>query len=253
MATPKTARPTTLAIDIGGTGLKASVMDVAGTLTSDRVRVKTAYPCPPERLVHMLATLVAPLPVFDRVSIGFPGVVRNGILLTAPDFVTRSGPGSPVGKKLLAAWTGFDLAGAMTNRLGHPVRVANDADIQGLEVVSGAGVEFVVTLGTGVGTALLVDGKLSSHLELAHHPFRKGETYDEQLGNAAFEKIGPKKWRKRVREAIGNFHVLINYDRLYVSGGNAQALKGQLDPSVNIVGNVAGILGGIRLWGGADD
>jgi polyphosphate glucokinase len=237
-----------LAIDVGGTGLKASVLDAAGTLMSDRVRVKTVYPCPPEKLVDMLATLVAPLPVVDRVSIGFPGVVRNGILLTAPDFVTRSGPGSPASKKLLAAWTGFDLASAMKKRLGHPVRVANDADIQGLEVVSGSGVEFVMTLGTGVGTALLVDGKLSSHLELAHHPFRKGETYDEQLGNAAFEKIGPKRWRKRVREAIDNFHVVINYDRLYIGGGNAQALQGHVDPSITIVGNVAGILGGIKLW-----
>jgi polyphosphate glucokinase len=245
---PKNTRPTTLAIDVGGTGLKASVLDAAGTLISDRVRVKTVYPCPPEKLVDMLATLVAPLPVVDRVSIGFPGVVRNGILLTAPDFVTRSGPGSPASKKLLAAWTGFDLASAMKKRLGHPVRVANDADIQGLEVVSGSGVEFVMTLGTGVGTALLVDGKLSSHLELAHHPFRKGETYDEQLGNAAFEKIGPKRWRKRVREAIDNFHVVINYDRLYIGGGNAQALQGHVDPSITIVGNVAGILGGIKLW-----
>lgn len=201
----------------------------------------------------MLATLIAPLPGFDRVSIGFPGVVRNGILLTAPDFVTRSGPGSPVSKKLLAAWTRFDLASAMKTRLGHPVRVANDADIQGLEVVSGSGVEFVITLGTGVGTALLVNGKLSAHLELAHHPFRGGETYDEQLGNAAFARIGPKKWRKRVQEAVGNFQVLINYDRLYVSGGNAQALQGHMDPSVNIVSNVAGILGGIKLWDGADD
>jgi polyphosphate glucokinase len=253
VVTRKTARPTTLAIDVGGTGLKASVLDAAGALMSDRVRVKTVYPCPPEKLVDMLATLVAPLPVFDRASIGFPGVVRNGILLTAPDFVTGSGPGSPVSKKLLAAWTRFDLAKAMGTRLGHAVRVANDADIQGLEVVSGSGVEFVVTLGTGVGTALLVDGKLSSHLELAHHPFRKGETYDEQLGNAAFERIGAKKWRERVRKAIGNFQVLINYDRLYISGGNAQALKGYVDPSVNIVGNVAGILGGIKLWDGADD
>lgn len=238
----------TLAIDVGGTGLKASVLDAGGTLVSDRVRVKTAYPCRPEHLIDTLATLVAPLPGVDRVSIGFPGVVRSGILLTAPDFVTRSGPGSPVTKKLLAAWTGFDLAAAMTARLGHPVRIANDADIQGLEVVSGSGVEFVMTLGTGVGTALLVDGKLSSHLELAHHPFRKGETYDQQLGNAAFERIGPKKWRKRVREAIGNFQELINYDRLYISGGNAQALKGHVDASITIVANVAGILGGIKLW-----
>lgn len=250
---PKTGRPTTLAIDIGGTGLKASVLDSAGTRMSDRVRVKTIYPCPPAKLVDMLATLVAPLPVFDRVSIGFPGVVRNGILLTAPDFVTRSGPESPVSKKLHAAWTRFDLAKAMEARLRRPVRVANDADIQGLEVANGSGVEFVMTLGTGVGTALLVDGKLSAHLELAHHPFRKGETYDEQLGNAAFERIGPKKWRRRVQEAIGNFQVLINYDGLFISGGNAQALKGHVDPSVHIVGNVAGILGGIKLWDGSDD
>ncbi len=252
VATPIKGRPATLAIDVGGTGLKASVLNAAGTLMAERVRVPTTYPCPPDRLVALLATLVAPLPAPDRVSIGFPGVVRNGILLTAPDFVTRSGPGSPVSKKLLAAWTGFDLASAMAKRLGHPVRVANDADIQGLEVVSGSGVEFVLTLGTGVGTALLVDGKLSSHLELAHHPFRRGETYDEQLGNAAFEKIGAGKWRKRVRDAIRNFQVLINYDRLYIGGGNAKVLKGQVDPSVTIVGNIAGILGGIKLWEGAD-
>jgi polyphosphate glucokinase len=252
VATPSKRRPATLAIDVGGTGLKAAVLDAAGTLMTDRVRVRTTYPCPPGQLVDMLAALVAPLPAADRVSIGFPGVVRNGILLTAPDFVTRSGPGSPVAKKLLDAWTRFDLASAMTKRLGHPVRVANDADLQGLEVVSGSGVEFVVTLGTGVGTALLVDGKLSSHLELAHHPFRKGETYDEQLGNAAFERIGARKWRKRVREAVVNFRVLINYDRLYISGGNAQALKGHVDPSVTLVGNVAGILGGIKLWDAAE-
>ena len=215
---------------------------------ADRVRIKTTYPCPPDQLVDMLATLVAPLPAADRASIGFPGVVRRGILLTAPDFVTRSGPESPVSKKLLAAWTGFDLGGAMAAKLGHPVRVANDADIQGLDVVSGTGVELVVTLGTGVGTALLVDGKLSLHLELAHHPFRKGETYDEQLGNAAFERIGAKKWRRRVREAFDNFQVLINYDRLYVSGGNAKHLEGHVDGSVTIVGNMAGILGGIKLW-----
>jgi polyphosphate glucokinase len=248
VATQKMDRPATLAIDVGGTGLKASVLDATGKLMADRVRVKTEYPCPPERLVDMLEKLVAPLPAADRASIGFPGVVRKGIVLTAPDFVTRSGPGSPVSKKLLKAWTGFDLAGAMAARVDHPVRVANDADIQGLDVVSGRGVEFVVTLGTGVGTALLVDGKLSSHLELAHHPFRNGETYDEQLGNAAFERIGPKKWRKRVLEAFANFKVVINYDRLYVSGGNAQALQGHVDKSVTIVGNLAGILGGIKLW-----
>ncbi len=253
MSRPSTTGPTTLAIDIGGTGLKASVLDTAGKLMAKRVRTKTTYPCPPDALVDALEALVARLRGYDRVSAGFPGVVRKGIVLTAPHFITRSGPGSAVDKKLLAAWTGFDLAGALQARLGHPVRVANDADIQGLDVVSGSGVEFVVTLGTGVGTALLVDGKLAPHLELAQHPFRKGETYDEQLGNEALQTIGTRKWRKRAHKAFANFHELINYDRLYVGGGNASELKGHVDSSVTIVGNIAGILGGIKLWDLADD
>jgi len=240
--------PATLAIDVGGTGLKASVLDAEGKLLADRVRVPTKYPCPPNELVEALASLVAPLPAFDRVSVGFPGVVRRGLILTAPHFVTRSGPGSPVVDKLLAAWTGFDLETALATRLGRPVLLANDADIQGLEVVSGLGLEFVVTLGTGVGTALLMDGKLAPHLELAHHPFRKGETYNEQLGDATLRKIGAKRWRKRALQAFSNFNVLLNYDRLYVGGGNARLLVGHVDPSVTIVDNVAGILGGIRLW-----
>ena len=248
MTSSSTTGVTTLAIDIGGTGLKASVLDSAGKLTTDRVRTKTTYPCPPDELVDALTALVAQLRDFDRVSAGFPGVVRQGIVLTAPHFTTRSGPGSPVDEKLLAQWTGFDLAGALTERLERPVRVANDADIQGLEVVSGSGVEFVVTLGTGVGTALLVDGKLAPHLELAHHRFRKGETYDEQLGEAALKKIGTEKWRKRTRKAFANFHELVNYDRLYVGGGNATKLQGHVDSSVTIVGNIAGILGGMKLW-----
>ena len=253
MLNATTTTLTTLAIDIGGTGLKASVLDGAGRLTADRVRSRTTYPCPPEALVNSLTNLVAPLRDFDRASAGFPGVVRKGVVLTAPHFVTRSGPGSRVDQKLLALWTGFDLAGALSDRFECPVRVANDADIQGLDVASGSGVEFVVTLGTGVGTALLVDGRLAPHLELAHHPFRKGETYDEQLGNDALERIGTEKWRRRTRTAFANFHELVNYDRLYVGGGNAAKLEGHVDASITIVGNIAGILGGIKLWDRPED
>jgi polyphosphate glucokinase len=242
-------RPTTLAIDIGGTGLKASVLDSAGKLVADRVRVVTPYPCTTKALVEALAGLVAPLPSFDRVSVGFPGVVRKGVVLTAPHFVTKTGaPGEPPVPKLLSAWTGFDLASALGSLFGHPVRVCNDADLQGLDVVSGSGLEFVVTLGTGVGTALFLDGKLAPHLELAHHPFRRGQTYDEQLGDTPLRRIGAKKWRKRFDEALVNFHSLLNYDKLYVGGGNARLLVGHVDPSVTIVDNLAGILGGIKLW-----
>jgi polyphosphate glucokinase len=241
-------RPATLAIDVGATGLKASVLDAAGKLIADRVRVPTIYPCPPDALLDALAQLIAPLPAFDRVAVGFPGVVRKGVVLTAPHFVTSAGPGSPVVDALVEAWTGLDLAAALASRFGRPARVANDADVQGLAVASGSGLEFVVTFGTGVGTALLLDGRLMPHLELSHHPFRKGETYDEQLGNAALHAIGAKRWRRRAQEAFTNFNSLLNYDRLYIGGGNSRVLSGHVDPSVTIVDNIAGILGGIKLW-----
>ncbi|HXY45445.1 MAG TPA: ROK family protein, partial [Acidimicrobiales bacterium] len=242
------ARPVTLAIDIGGTGLKASVLDAEGRLLADRVRVATTYPITPEQMVDQLVKLVQPLPAADRVSVGFPGVVRRGHILTAPHFVTKAGPGTKVVKELVVLWTGFDLAEALSMRLGLPVRVANDADLQGWAVISGHGIEMVITLGTGVGTALFADGKLAPHLELAHQPFRKGETYNEQIGEVPLKRIGVPKWRKRVIEAIGNFDRLANYDRLYLGGGNAHHMQGHIDPSVTIVDNVAGIVGGIKLW-----
>jgi polyphosphate glucokinase len=240
--------PSTLAIDIGGTGLKASVLDAEGRLLADRVRVPTTYPVAPEEMVDQIVKLVAPLPAADRASAGFPGVVRRGHVLTAPHFVTKSGPGSKIVKELVAQWTGFDLAGALSAKLHIPVRVANDADLQGWAVISGSGIEMVVTLGTGVGTALFAEGKLAPHLELAHQPFRKGETYNDQIGDAARTAVGTSKWRRRVLEAIENFQRLVNYDRLYVGGGNARLLAGHMDSSVTIVDNVAGIIGGIKLW-----
>lgn len=225
----------TLSIDVGGTGLKAAVLDDRGALLSERLRVETPVGGPPAVVVDAVAKLVTPLAPFNRVSVGFPGVVRGGRVLTAPN----------LGHK---GWKGFDLAGALARRLGKPVRVVNDADMQGLGVVKGKGVEMVVTLGTGFGTALYVDGRLGPHLEIAHHPFRKGETYDEQLGNAARKKIGTRKWSKRVARAIRALRALTTFDHLYVGGGNAKKLALTLDPDTTIVSNEAGLAGGIALW-----
>ncbi len=226
----------TLAIDIGGSRLKASVLDEDGTLTVDPVRVDTPVGEAPETVVAALADLVEPLPPYDRVSVGFPGVVRNGTVLVAPPNLDNDG------------WAGFKLAGALAEKLGKPVKVLNDAEMQGLAVVSGQGVELVVTLGTGFGTALFVDGKRGAHLELAHHPFRKGETYDEQLGNAARKRVGNKKWNKRVARAIETMRVLTNFDHLYIGGGNAKKVSLELDPDVTLVSNQAGIQGGLAVW-----
>jgi polyphosphate glucokinase len=240
--------PFTLAIDIGGTGLKASVLDATGAMVADRVVVKTTYPCPPSKMLDDLAALVAPLPPADRVSAGFPGMVRNGVILSAPHFVTEHGPGTTIDTKLVKEWAAFDLAGALTKRLRKPTRVANDADIQGAAVVAGKGLELVITLGTGVGTAFFYDGRLLPHLEFAHHPFLKGDTYNEQLGDAARKDVGNQRWNKRVRKAVATLRALSFFDHCYIGGGNAKKINGNLGSDVSIVDNTAGILGGIRLW-----
>lgn len=242
------ARPFTLALDIGGTGLKAAVLDKAGALVADRVRVDTTYPCPPATLVDDLAALVAPLPASDRVAAGFPGMVRNGKVLSAPHFVTTHGPGTDIDPDLERQWASFDLAAALTEKLGKPARVANDADVQGAAVVQGKGLELVVTLGTGVGTAFFYQGQLMPHLELAHHPLHKGETYNEQLGEPARKAVGSARWNKRVRRAVDILRALCFFDHCFVGGGNAKRIEGTIAPDVTIVDNTAGLLGGIKLW-----
>lgn len=225
----------TLAIDIGGTGLKAAVVDPAGAFVGERVRIDTPVGAAPDAIVALLAEMVRDLPDHERVAVGFPGMVRNGVVRTAPNLGHE-------------AWTGYDLAGALAAALQKPVRVANDADVQGLAVIAGKGVEMVITLGTGFGTALYHDGRLCPHLEISQQPFRQGETYDEQLGNAARKAIGNRKWRKRVWKAIANLRVLTHFDRLYVGGGNARRLEGELPADVALVDNSAGLSGGARLW-----
>ena len=228
--------PFTLAIDVGGTGLKASVLDAAGQLAADRVRVKTPHPIDPPLLVDTLAKLVTPLPPFDRVSVGFPGVVRDGIIRTAPNLDTE-------------AFRGFNLAEALEQRLGKPTRVLNEADMQGYAAIRGEGIEMVITLGTGFGTAMFLNGALGPHLELAHHPFHKSSTYEEELGEGGRKKLGKKKWHRRVEAAIEELRKLTNFDHLYIGGGNAKKLELELPPDVSLVDNTAGILGGIKLWG----
>lgn len=230
----KSPRIHTLAIDIGGSGLKASVLDPKGKMLVDEVRVPTPCPCPPKVLINTLAELVAPLPSFDRISVGFPGVVRDGIILTAPHFGNDK-------------WAHFPLATALSERLGKPVRLLNDAEVQGLGLVVGRGLELVLTLGTGAGTALFRDGELMPHLELAQHPVHDGKTYNDYIGNDALLRKGVKKWSHRVRKTIHILYSLLHYDTLYIGGGNAAKVL-DAPEGVRIESNQAGITGGIRLW-----
>ena len=229
-----------LAIDVGGTGLKAAIIDADGQMKTERVRVATPHPCTPAQLVDALFNLVTPLVKQEPptlMSIGFPGVVRDNRILTAPHFGVEG-------------WHDIALADALAQRLGGlPVRMINDAEMQGFAAIEGHGLEFVLTLGTGAGTAMFRDGELMPHLELAHHPVsNKGVAYDEYIGDAAREKVGNKRWNKRVEKVIGILDALVNYDKLWIGGGNAARLKIDLPANVATVSNDAGIEGGARLW-----
>jgi polyphosphate glucokinase len=225
----------TLGIDVGGTGLKASVLNARGKMMVHRQSIDTPSPCPPKVLVNALVDLAKPLPAFDRVSVGFPGYVRGDKVITAPEF----GSGG---------WPGFDLVQALKSELGKPVRLLNDADMQGLAVIKGKGLELVITLGTGVGTALFRDGELMPHLELAHHPAHKGADYNGYLGKKALKKIGKKKWNRRVRRMIRVLHDLFHFDKLYIGGGNARNITFKPNAHLKLISNQDGILGGFMLW-----
>jgi len=227
--------PRTLAIDIGGTHLKASVLATTGRMIEQPNRVSTPKPAKPDTVVDALMEVVKPLGAFERISIGFPGVVHRGRVITAPNLGTED-------------WHGFALTDVLQQRLGKPARMLNDAMVQGLGVISGHGLECVITLGTGMGFALFDRGYPAPHLELSQHPVHKGMNYDQWIGYAALQKVGSKSWNRRVLRAIGFIATLVNYDTLPIGGGNAKRIDFALPQGVRTVSNEAGITGGIRLW-----
>lgn len=232
-----TSGPHTLAVDIGGTGIKVLVLDESGTPVSERDRELTPRPAVPEAVIEVVLRLAGRQPPFERVSVGFPGVVRQGVTLTAPN--------------LDPMWQNFPLARELERRLHKPTRVANDADMQGFGAIVGDGVEMVITLGTGMGSALFVDGILVPNLELAHHPFAEGKTYEQWLGQASLQAIGLEAWKGWLQCAITQMRQTFNFDMLYLGGGNARLLEGhEIPPDVQLVSNILGLLGGIALWTG---
>jgi polyphosphate glucokinase len=225
--------PITLAIDIGGSGLKAMLLDPAAKPASDRLRVETPAVPTPKAVLAALDGLVRSLPKFDRVSVGFPGVTKRGLTYTAVN--------------LHPEWMNFELQKDLERRWHKPVRVANDASVQGYGAVKGNGVEMILTLGTGMGSALFTDGKLCPGLELGHHPWKK-RTYEDYLGRRGLDKHGKKHWNKLLQEAIEQTAKTFNWDELYLGGGNTKKIDFKPPQHVQIVSNEAGLLGGVALW-----
>jgi len=232
--TPKSAGPITMCIDIGGSGLKAMLLDPAGKPVSERQRIETPAVPTPALVLGGLEELRKLLPAFDRVSVGFPGVIKRGTTYTAAN--------------LHPGWVGFALQAELEKRWKKPVRVANDAAVQGYGAIQGDGVELALTLGTGLGSSLFTNGHLCPGLELAHHPWKKGKEYEDFLGRRGLDKYGKKRWNKLLQEAIDQTAKLFNWDHLYLGGGNTKKIEFKPGKNIQIVSNEAGLLGGVALW-----
>ncbi|MEJ2901249.1 ROK family protein [Pedobacter panaciterrae] len=225
-----------LSIDIGGTSIKACILSSKGDLLSEFKKLPTPKNSTPEEVIKTIKELVSSLEdTFDRISIGFPGYVKCGKVETAPNLAKNK-------------WTNVNLAQQVSNLFNRPVRLINDADQQALGIVSGIGFEIVFTVGTGFGTALVFDGELLPHFELAHLPVTKTKDYDDYIGTKAFEKIGKKDWNERLERIIQIYKTVFNYDTLYIGGGNSKHITFELDHNIHLVTNKDGIKGGAKLW-----
>jgi polyphosphate glucokinase len=232
---PNPTHPVTLAIDIGGSGLKAMLLDAAGKSVSQRLRVATPAVPTPEVMLTALDEFRTPFPDFDRVSVGFPGIVKRGVTILSTN--------------LHPDWSNFPLQDKLAKRWSKPVRVGNDADIAGYGAIQGQGVELVITLGTGLGSALFTDGHLVPGLELSLHPWRKkGMNYEDYLGRRGLDKYGKARWNDFLEAAIRQTELLFNWDHLYLGGGNTKKITFKLAKNIIIVSNESGLLGGVYLW-----
>jgi len=224
-----------LCIDIGGSHIKGTVINYDGDFLHQYERVDTPSPPSPENIVKVIVSLAERFSHFDKITAGFPGYIKHGIVKTAPK----------LGNKM---WKDFDLQAELKSKLKKPTLVINDADFQGLSLAEGNGVEMLITLGTGFGSAVLLDGMLMPHLEMSQHPITKNKNYNDYLGQAALDKIGEKRWNKRLEKVIGILKVVFNYDHLYISGGSAKLIDFKLDKNISVVDNREGIKGGMILW-----
>ncbi len=242
----------TLAIDCGGSGIKASVLDAAGTQHAARIRIPTPYPMSPDLFLHTIGQLAAWLPPANRVTVGIPGMIRHGVVIWTNHYTTTAGPHTVVDPTLRAEWFGFDAQQAISEQLALPTLVLNDAEVHGAGSITGVGFELAVTLGTGFGCAFFDGGRLAPHLEFAHATLRKGRSFDHYIGDHERRRIGTDRWSRRVVKVVAELRPVFHWDRLTIGGGNGKRIRpddvADLGSDVVTVPNDAGIVGGVRAW-----
>jgi polyphosphate glucokinase len=211
-----------LVIDVGGTNVK-----VLATGQRQPRRIPSGPTMTAEEMVAGVKPLVADWK-YDVVSIGYPGVVIGGRPLHEP-------------RNLGGEWMAFDFRQAF----GCPVKIVNDAAMQALGSYEGGRMLFL-GLGTGLGSAMIVDGILEP-MELAHLPYKKGRTYEEYLGRQALKRLGKKRWRRHVADVVERFKAALEADYIVLGGGNAKKV-GELPPGARLGANANAFGGGFRLW-----
>ncbi len=211
-----------LAIDVGGTHVK-----VLATSQREPRKIPSGPTMTASQMVQQVKRLVRDWK-YDAVSIGYPGPVVQGHPLREP-------------YNLGKGWVGFDFRKAF----GCPVRVINDAAMQALGSYHGGRMLFL-GLGTGLGSAMIVDGIIEP-MELAHLPYKKGKTYEDYIGLRGLERLGKKKWRRHVADVVEQLKAAMEPDYIVLGGGNAKKLK-KLPPHARLGDNRNAFLGGFRLW-----
>ncbi|MCW3091139.1 MAG: hypothetical protein JWP81_2208 [Ferruginibacter sp.] len=224
-----------LSIDIGGSHIKATILNAYGELQIGFETVDTPILPGPKKLIAAIRDIVHRFPEYDKLSIGFPGYVKEGVVYTAPSLAPKK-------------WGGINLRQMLCDEFDCPVAVVNDADMQGLGIISGVGFEMLITLGTGLGSAIFLNGALMPHLELSQHPIEDNIIYDKYIGKKALEKEGEVKWNMRLQKVLLVLKTVFNYDHLYIGGGNSRKINIPLDNNITLVSNEDGIKGGAKLW-----
>jgi predicted NBD/HSP70 family sugar kinase len=211
-----------LVLDVGGTHVKVALSHHPGVL-----RIPSGPGFTPEKMVKQLSRRIRGKH-YDAVAIGYPGLVLHGRVVREPHNLGKG-------------WVGYNFEKA----LGRPTRVVNDAAMQTIGCYRGGSVLFL-GLGAGLGTAMIVDGKVEP-MELAHLPYKKGRTYEEYVGEAGLRRLGHKRWQKEVFEVVKTLSAALEPDYVAIGGGNVRKLT-KLPPNAERWDNSCAIKGGVRLW-----